>query len=341
MPNPAPVEEVLEPDLPICDPHHHLWDFPGSRYMLEDLLEDTAGGGHKVESTVFVECGSFYRAGAAPGWEFVGEVEFVNGVAAIAASDRYNPLAGNEGGRAYPVLACEGIVGRADLGMGAAVEAVLERQVRAGNGRYRGVRHAGGWDASDQIRNSHTDPPQGLYASQAFREGFAKLSALGLSFEAWQYHPQLPEVTDLARAFPETLIVLDHVGGPLGIGPYAGRRDEVFAAWRADIAELAREPNVWVKLGGLGMTICGFEHHKRDVAPGSAELAQAWRPYIETCLEAFGPQRAMFESNFPVDRASCSYANLWNAFKRITAAASTAEKALLYRDTARRFYRLP
>jgi predicted TIM-barrel fold metal-dependent hydrolase len=341
MPDPAPVEKVLEPDLAICDPHHHLWDFPGSRYMLEDLLEDTAGGGHKVESTVFIECGSFYRAGAAPGWEYVGEVEFVNGVAAMAASDRGNPLAGNAGGRAYPVLACEGIVGRADLAMGAAVEPVLERMVRAGNGRFRGVRHAGGWDLSDGVRNSHTNPPQGLYASAAFREGFARLSALGLSFEAWQYHPQLPEVTDLARAFPETLIVLDHVGGPLGVGPYAGRRDEVFEGWRAHIAELAREPNVWVKLGGLGMTICGFGHHKRDVLPGSAELAEAWRPYIETCIEAFGPKRSMFESNFPVDRASCSYANLWNAFKRITADASATEKAQLYRDTARRFYRLP
>jgi len=341
MPEPAPIEEVLEPNLPICDPHHHLWDFPGSRYMLEDLLADTVGGGHKIESTVFIECGSFYRAGAAPGWEFVGEVEFVNGVAAMAASDRGNPLARNEGGRAYPVLACEGIVGRADLDMGAAVEPVLERMVRVGAGRFRGIRHAGGWDASEGVRNSHTDPPQGLYASKAFREGFARLSALGLSFEAWQYHPQLPEVTDLARAFPETLIVLDHVGGPLGIGPYAGKRDEVFAGWRAGIAELAREPNVWIKLGGLGMTICGFEHHKRDVLPGSAELAQAWAPYIETCIEAFGPQRSMFESNFPVDRASCSYANLWNAFKRITSGASPGEKAALYRDTARRFYRLP
>jgi len=341
MPDPAPVEEILEPHLPICDPHHHLWDFPGSRYMLAELLEDAAGGGHKIESTVFVECGSFYRAGAAPGWEFVGEVEFVNGVAAMAASDRYNPLVANESGRAYSVLACEGIVGRADLTMGAAVEAVLERQVRAGNGRYRGVRHAGGWDASDAVRNSHTNPPKGLYASKAFRQGFSRLSALGLSFEAWQYHPQLPEVTDLARAFPETLIVLDHVGGPLGIGPYAGKRDEVFAGWRANIAELAGQPNVWVKLGGLGMTICGFDHHKRDVLPGSAELAEAWRPYIETCIEAFGPERSMLESNFPVDRASCSYANLWNAFKRITAGASAGEKALLYRDTARRFYRLP
>lgn len=329
MPQPAEIEEILEPDLPICDPHHHLWDFPASVYLLPELLAD-AQSGHRVESTVFVECGSFYRAGAPAGFEFVGETEFVGGVAAMAASGRYGEM-----------KACEAIVGRANLAMGGAVEAVLERHVRAGNGRFRGIRHAGAWDASPDIRRSHTAPPPGLYALPAFREGFARLSPLGLSFEAWQYHPQLPEVTDLARAFPETLILLDHVGGPLGIGPYAGQRDAVFTEWRRDILELARQPNVWVKLGGLGMPICGFEHHKRDQLPGSTELAEAWRPYIETCIEAFGPARAMFESNFPVDRASCSYADLWNAFKRITAGASAADKALLYRDTARKFYRLP
>ena len=329
MPRPSDPEECLEPDLPICDPHHHLWDFPNSRYLLPELLADCHSG-HRVQSTVFVECGAFYRQGADPGFEFVGETEFVGGVAAMAASGRYGE-----------VMACEAIAGRADLTMGAGVQAVLERHVRAGNGRFRGIRHAGAWDASPDIRDSHTAPPQGLYAQSAFRQGFAKLSGLGLSFEAWQYHTQLIDVIDLARAFPETLILLDHVGGPVGIGPYAGRRDEVFAGWKRDIATLATCPNVWVKLGGLGMPICGFGHHKREQLPGSVELAQAWRPYIETCIEAFGPSRAMFESNFPVDRASCSYADLWNAFKRITAGASAGEKALLYRDSARKFYRLP
>lgn len=340
MPNPAQTEEILEPDLPICDAHHHLWSFPGDRYMLEELLEDTVGGGHKVESTVFVECGAFYRNGAAPGWEFVGEVEFVNGVAAMAAGDCYNPLIGAAAPRVRPMLACEGIVGRADLAMGAAVEGVLERQVRAGNGRYRGVRHSCAGDASDEVRKSHTNAPMGLYLSKAFREGFSKLSALGLSFDAWLYHPQLPELTDLARAFPETLIVLNHIGGPIGVGPYAGKRDEVFAVWRANIAELARLPNVWIKVGGLGMPVLGFGFEERQAPPDSMELAAAWRPYIETCIELFGPERSMLESNFPVDRASCSYASLWNAFKRVTAGASASEKAWLYRDTARRFYRL-
>jgi predicted TIM-barrel fold metal-dependent hydrolase len=321
-------EEIIEPDLPICDPHHHLWDFPQSRYLLPELLEDLTSG-HKVESTVFVECGSFYRAAGPEPMSFVGETEFVGGVAAMAASGRY--------GKA---LACEGIVGRADLSYGAAVEAVLESHVRAGNGRFKGIRHAGAYDPDPGIRRSHTNPPPGLYAHPKFREGFVKLGELGLSFEAWQYHPQIGEVAALADANPTVLILLNHVGGPLGIGPYEGKREEVFAAWKPAIEDLAKRPNVFVKLGGLGMPICGFGFHHRDPKPDSAELAEAWRPYVETCIEAFGPERSMFESNFPVDRASCDYATLWNALKRIAASASADEKALLFKDTARQFYRL-
>jgi L-fuconolactonase len=322
------TEEILEPALPICDPHHHLWDFPQSRYLLPELLGDLTSG-HNVTSTVFVECGSFYRAGASEAMKFVGETEFVNGQAAMAASGRYGPI-----------LACEGIVGRADLAQGAAVAEVLEAHVRAGNGRFKGIRHAGAYDPSPDIRRSHTSPPPGLYALPSFRAGFAKLGELGLSFEAWQYHPQLGEVAALADANPGVMILLNHVGGPLGVGPYAGKRDEVFAVWKAGIEDLARRPNVWVKLGGLGMTGCGFGFHRRDLKPGSAELAAAWRPYLETCIAAFGMERGMFESNFPVDGASCDYATLWNALKRVAAGCSADEKAALFRDNARRFYRL-
>jgi predicted TIM-barrel fold metal-dependent hydrolase len=339
MPADAPAaptsvqEEILEPGLPICDPHHHLWHFPDSRYLLEELLADIGPGdgfgGHRVESTVFVECTAFYRARGPEPMKVVGETEFVAGVAAMADSGRYGP-----------VRACEAIVGRADLGLGAAVDAVLKAHVAAGGGRFRGIRHAAGWDASEAVRNSHTEPSQHLYLEPAFREGFARLAPNGLSFEAWQYHTQLPDLLDLARAFPDTQIMLDHVGGPLGIGPYAGRRDEIFQTWRQSIRALAGCPNVWVKLGGLGMAICGFDHHRRAVLPGSAELAEAWRPYIETCIEAFGPERGMFESNFPVDKVSCSYEALWNAFKRLAAGASATEKARLFRDSARDFYRL-
>jgi len=321
-------EAILEPDLPICDPHHHLWDFPASRYLLPELLEDLTSG-HNVESTVFVECGSFYRAAGEERMKFVGETEFVNGQAAMAASGRYGP-----------VLACEGIVSRADLTEGASVAGVLEAHIRAGGDRFKGVRHAGAYDPSPEIRRSHTAPPPGLYGLASFREGFQKLGELGLTFEAWQYHPQLGEVADLADAFPNVAICLNHVGGPLGIGPYAGKQDEVFAAWKAGIDDLARRENVWVKLGGLGMTTCGFGFHRQDPRPGSEALAEAWRPYLETCIAAFGVERGMFESNFPVDGASCDYATLWNALKRVAAACSPDEKAALFKNNARRFYRL-
>ena len=322
------AEPVLEPKLLICDPHHHLWDHPTSRYMIEELNAD-AGSGHRIESTVFVECNSFYRADGPRALAPVGETEMVNGVAAMSASGRYGEM-----------RACAGIVGFADLSLGSAVDPVLEAHIRAGGDRFRGVRHAGAWDASDAVRNAHTNPPKGLYGSSTFREGYARLAEHGLSFEAWQFHPQLPEVTDLARAFPETVLVLDHVGGPLGIGPYEGRRAEVFEGWKTDLAELAKSPNVVVKLGGLGMAICGFGFHKRATPASSQELAQAWRPYIETCIELFGAERCMFESNFPVDQVSCDYRTLWNALKRVAAGASADEKALLFRDVARRTYRL-
>ncbi len=322
------AEAILEPGLAICDPHHHLWDFEGSRYLLPDLLADLETG-HRIESTVFVECGAFYAAAGPEPMRFIGETQFVGGAAAMAASGRYGPI-----------LACQGIVGRADLSQGASVEEVLTAHIAGGGGHFRGIRHSGAWDADPRIRRSHASPPQGLYALAGFREGFARLSPLGLSFEAWQYHPQLPEVTDLARAFPDTAIVLNHVGGPLGIGPYEGARAEVFEVWRRGIGELAKCANVQVKLGGLGMAICGFGFHKQDTPATSEDLAAAWRPYIETCVEAFGTARAMFESNFPVDRTSCDYPTLWNAFKRLAAGASDAEKRKLFRDNARAFYRL-
>lgn len=322
------AEPILEPELPIVDPHHHLWERRGHRYLLPELLADT-GSGHRIEATVFVDCMAFYRAAGPIEERALGEVEFANGVAAMAASGLYGPT-----------RACAGIVSFADLSRGAAVAGTLEAMLRAGNGRFRGIRHAGAWDASPAIHNAHTRPPQGLYALPAFREGFARLAPLGLSFEAWQFHPQLPEVIDLARAFPETPIVLNHVGGVLGIGPYAGRTDETFATWRGHIATLARCENVVVKLGGLGMRIGVFDFHERAAPAGSAALAQAWRPWIEACIEAFGPGRCMFESNFPVDKLSTGYAVLWNAFKRLSAGASADEKAALFSGTARRVYRL-
>jgi predicted TIM-barrel fold metal-dependent hydrolase len=333
-PAPAPSEDVIEPDLPICDPHHHLWDRHGHRYLLHELLDDTGerdalGRCHDVRSTVFVECLSMFRADGPAALRPVGETEFVNGVAAMSASGGYG---------ATRVAA--GIVGLADLRLGAAVREVLQAHLAAAPARFRGIRHAAAWDASPQVRNAHTEPIEHLLADPRFREGFAQLAPLGLSFDAWLYHPQIPELTALARAFPDTTIVLDHVGGPLGIGPYAGRSDEVLAQWRRHIDELATCPNVVLKLGGLAMPIKGFGWHKQAQLPGSVQLANASAPYVLHAIERFGAARCMFESNFPVDKVSCSYLVLWNSFKRLAAGASPAEKAALFHDTAVRVYRL-
>jgi L-fuconolactonase len=321
-------ETILEPHLPIVDPHHHLWERAEHRYMLPDLLADL-GSGHKVVGTVFVECMAMYRAQGPAELRPVGETEFVNGIAAMSASGGYGPT-----------RTCAGIVGFADLTLGDRVKPVLEAHIVAGGGRFRGIRHAAGWDASEEIRNSHTNPPQELFGAAAFRAGFAHLAPFDLSFDAWLYHPQLPELVDLARAFPATTIVLDHLGGPLGYGPYAGRRDDVFATWLGSIRRLADCANVVVKLGGLGMRIGPFDFHRREIPPTSADVAEAWRPYIDACVTAFGVDRCMFESNFPVDKITCSYAVLWNAFKRLVAGSSASEKKALFSGTARRVYRL-
>jgi L-fuconolactonase len=234
---------------------------------------------------------------------------------------------------------CAGIVGHANLGLGAPVEKMLEAMIGAGGGRFTGIRFITASHPDQAAWGSPIIRPVGLLLDPRVREGFARLARLGLSFDAWMYHTQLGELVDLARAFPETPIVLDHVGGAIGPGPYAGKRDEVFAEWTRKIRELVACPNVHIKLGELGMRMFGFTHHLGGLPPSSEELAAAWRPYIETSIAAFGPERAMFESNFPVDKGSCGCAALWNTFKRITAGYSAAEKAA-FADTATKVYRL-
>jgi L-fuconolactonase len=342
------AEAILEPNLPIVDPHHHLWDRPAAlmerlpppkhgfdhlirmspRYLFEELLADMQSG-HNVVATVFMECGAMYRAGDQTPMRVTGETEFVNGVAARSASGLYGPS-----------RACAGIVGHADLTLGAPVSAVLEAQIHAGNGRFRGIRHSCSYDADPEVLGPLSGRPSGLYLDKTFREGFAQLEPLGLSFDAWLVEPQLPELIDLARAFPDTQIILDHVGTPLGIGAYAGKRDERFDVWRGAIRELAKSPKVAVKLGGLAMPFCGFPSFMSQPAAPSEQLAKEWGPYIETCIEAFGAERCMFESNFPVDLGSCSYSTLWNAFKRIAAGASADEKTALFSGTAASVYSL-
>jgi len=311
------MEEILDPELLICDPHHHLWDRPDNRYMTDELTADT-GSGHRIEQTVFIECRSGYRSDGPEAFRPIGETEFV--------------VAAEPGGF------IAGIVGYADLRL-PDVDEVLAAHLEAGKGRFRGIRNSSAWDPSPDVRRTSTTPA-GLLGDPAFRTGFEVLGRAGLSFDAWLFHPQIPELTDLARAFPEVPIVLDHIGAPLGIGPYAGHRDEVLRAWRQAMAELATCQNVAVKLGGIGMSLFGMHWHETPEGATSAELADTWGNEMRWCIERFGVDRCMFESNFPVDKASCGYAVLWNAFKRIAADASPEEKAALFHDTATGFYRL-
>jgi L-fuconolactonase len=326
-------EAALDPAQPIIDPHHHLWDQPGWRYLLHELLADLRSG-HDVRATVYVQSSrSLLRAEGPEPMRPVGETEFANGVAAMCASGAYGP-----------VRACAGIVGAADLTLGDAVRPVLDAHIVAGGGpggRFRGIRHIAAWDPDPAMLNPAYRPPEDMLDSAVFRAGFAHLGALGLSFDAWLYFHQVPRLVSLARAFPATPIVLDHCGGILGIGRYAGRRDEVFAQWSAAMRELASCPNVMVKLGGLGMRLPGFGFERHERAPSSIDLAEAWRPWMESCVELFGAARCMFESNFPVDKGSYAYAIGWNGMKRIAASASAEEKADLFWRSAARFYRLP
>ena len=322
------TEDIIDPKRPIVDPHQHLWDRGGLRYMIEEMSDDIASG-HNIVATVYVDCRSMYRASGPEAFRPVGEVEFANGVAAMAASGGYGPA-----------LICAGIVSHVNLLLGDGAKPVLEAEITAGQGRFRGIRHSSAYDADPDIAHMYATRPQGLLLDSTFRKGFACLAPLDLSFDAWLFHPQLSEFVDLARAFPDTRIVLDHCGGPVGLGRFAGRREQTFAVWKASILEAAKCPNVVVKLGGLAMRLLGFDFHERAMPPSSEEAAAAWRPYIETCIEAFGPARCMFESNFPPDKGQCSYQVIFNAFKRIAAQYSEAEKTALFSKTAADFYRL-
>jgi predicted TIM-barrel fold metal-dependent hydrolase len=322
------TEDVIDAARRIVDPHHHLWDRGGQRYMIEEMAADIATG-HNIVATVYVDCRSMYRAHGPEAFRPVGEVEFANGVAAMSASGSY----GN-------AMICAGIVGHVNLLLGEGARAVLEAEIAAGGGRFRGIRHSSAWDADPNVAGMYATRPKGLLLDTTFRKGFACLAPLDLSFDAWLFHPQIGELTDLARAFPDTKIVLDHCGGPVGIGSYANRREEIFPIWKASIGEIAKCPNVVVKLGGLAMRLLGHDFHERPKPPSSQELATAWRPYVETCIEAFGPDRCMFESNFPPDKGQCSYQAIFNAFKGIAAQYSEEEKTALFSRAAMDFYRL-
>lgn len=323
------TEDVLDAGRPIVDPHHHLWHRPHSKYLLPELLADLETG-HHVRGTVFVQCSSMYRADGDQRFACLGEVEFVNGVGAMSASGVYGA-----------VRACAGIVGKVDLTEGASAREVLEACMERAPERFKGIRHMAAWDGSPEVSSLLNPPPKDMLLDRKFREGFAQLGKLGLSFDAWVYHPQLPQLLDLVDAHPEVPVVLNHLGGRAGLGPYAGRQDEVYKEWLASIQALAKRPNVTIKLGGIGMRLGGFDFFDRDLPPTSQELADAWNPYVQACIEAFGTGRAMFESNFPVDKSCCTYRVLWNAFKRVASGFSESEQADLFAGSAIRAYRLP
>ncbi len=322
------TEEVIDPAQPIIDPHHHLWKARPDPYLLADLVADLRTG-HNVRSTVFIQCRSEYRTDGPEEMQPIGETEFVAAAALACEGPEYGGL-----------RACAGIVGFADCLLGDRIDAVLEAHIQAGGGRFKGIRHSGTYDAGIAPTAPPGAPP-GLYRDPAFRAGFARLQRLGMTFEAWLYHPQLGDLLDLLHAFPEQQVVLNHFGGPLGVGPYEGKSAEVFVQWRAYMKELATCQNLHVKLGGLAMNVNGFGFHHEALPASSGEMSRAWRPFFETVVEQFGAERCMFESNFPVDKGMCSYPVLWNAFKRLAAGCSADEKAALFYRTAQHFYSLP
>lgn len=322
------VEDVLAPDQPIIDCHHHLWVEAESPYLLPEIAADV-GDGHDIRSTVFVQAHYGYRDDLPAYLAPVGETEKVAAIADVAAAS----------GCATAIA--DGIVAFADVTLGGRLVDLLDAHAAAAKGRLRGIRHSVSRDEHFPDGIVIRPAPAGLLADAAYRAGLAAVESRGLSYDAMLYHSQLPELTDLATHLPNLPIVLDHVGCILGVGHYEGREDETFRAWRSDMADLAKRPNVSVKIGGFGMIVCGARWHERAFPPGSQELAAAWRPYFETCVELFGAGRCMFESNFPVDKAMYSYRTLWNAFKRLAAGMTVAERHAVFAGTAAKFYRIP
>jgi predicted TIM-barrel fold metal-dependent hydrolase len=339
--NPSAIEPepALDPALPIVDAHHHLYDrlaerfasLSGGRrrYLIDEFLQD-ANGGHNVVATVFVDADAMYRADGPAEYRVIGETEFANGQAAMSASGLYGPS-----------RVAAGIVSTTDCRLGDRVERVLEAHVAAAGSRFRGIRQTGAWDGDASIFGGMFKNGEHLYLDADFRRGFAHLAPLGLSFDAFVLATQLTDVADLAAAFPDTRIVLNHAGGPVGIGPYTGRLGEMFPAWRRGIAEIARRPNVSVKLGGLGSFVNGFGSYRAQPPASSEMLAADWRPYVESCIEAFGARRCMFESNYPVDSGAGAYGTIVNAYKRLTAGCSADERTSIFSGTAIEIYRLP
>ena len=322
------AEDAIDPAYPIVDPHHHLWDRPKPRYLIDEVLADF-NTGHNIVASVYVECRAMYRTSAEAALESIGETEFANGMAAMSASGAYGTT-----------RLCDGIVGYVDLSIGDAAGGILERHLAVSGGRLRGVRNITAWHEHPEVRTTPVPYRPDLFEDPRFHAGFRHLARLDLVFDSWQYHTQLPDLARLAKAHPETRIVIGHTGGPIGVGPYLRERKAAFLEWQKGLKQLAPLPNTFLKIGGLGMRVNGFDFHTRDVPPSSEDLADAWRVFVEEAITIFSAARCMFESNFPVDKGSCSYAVLWNAFKRLARNATPTEKADLFHRTAARVYGL-
>jgi predicted TIM-barrel fold metal-dependent hydrolase len=324
------TEPTLEPEIPICDPHHHFWEYRPEppdyqRYLLQELADDISSG-HNVRSTVFVEARSNYRSDGPEEMRPVGEVEFVEGLATASATGQYGPA-----------RAAAAIIGHANLNLGEDVERVLDALQAASPNRFRGIRHSVGWDPHPEVENRGTERQ---LADDNFRAGAQVLARKGLVLENTVFFPQLPELAEFARAVPDLTIISNHIGGLMRIGPYANRDDEVLATWRSGIAAVAQCPNIVIKLGGVGQPRYGFDWHTRDVPIGSEELAESLGPLMTYCIDQFGPERSMFESNFPPDKVSYSYNVMYNAFKRLSKGYSVSERAAMFHDTAARVYQI-
>jgi predicted TIM-barrel fold metal-dependent hydrolase len=315
-------EDTIAPEMPICDPHHHLWYHAANPYILEDFLRDISGS-HNIVQTVFVESRMMLRNDGPDEMKPVGETGYVQKLVSP--------------GQKGKTAVAAGIVGFADLTLGPAVAPVLEAHITAGKGRFRGIRYTTARDPRGEFK-SRFPVPDGLMADAKFRGGFACLQKYRLTFDAWLFHPQIMELVALARKFPDTTIILDHIGGPLGAGSYVLERQETFRKWAKAIVSLSKCPNVYVKLGGLGMEITSFHWYELPAPPASAQLAQAYAPFFLHCIDKFGAARCMFESNFPVDKRSYSYNIIWNAFKRITQGFSEAERHSLFYGAAVKAY---
>tara|TARA_B100000575_G_scaffold63414_1_gene48476 strand:- start:395 stop:1435 length:1041 start_codon:yes stop_codon:yes gene_type:complete len=331
-------EDVIDPEQRIIDPHHHLWPKTNEgsanvkrlrlyNYMLEDFWQDTSSG-HNVTDSVYIECSEFFWNSEKEHLNPVGETEHIKGLAQLSQKNSTK-------------TSISGIIGHANLLLGKDVNEVLERHIDIGGNLFKGIRHAGSWDPSDKINNSHHNPPRDMYLMKEFGEGVKALRNKSLVFEAWQYHHQLTQVVHLARNNPDLVIVLDHFSGPLGVGSYATKKEEVYDNWKKDLKELSRCDNVIAKLGGLAMPVNGLGFETNPNPPTSNEFMSIQRQFYLTTIDFFGTERCMFESNFPVDKYSVSYHVLWNAFKNLVKDFSQTEKDHLFFKTASNVYNIP